>query len=100
MDATGTTDPVTALEDRKYLGWDIPKYRGMAEAIRDNCFLNKQGNKCNISKAKLKKLKNVRYSIVKDPKTSKSLIFKALVTRIDHELSKRQHLAGPERKRP
>lgn len=82
--------PTTALEDRHYLNLSIPEYRDFAEALAKNCFLDRQANACSITKAKTKKLKNIRATIRKHPFLMNSLIWKEQLRRIDIELSKRR----------
>lgn len=92
--------PQNALQDRKYLGWEIPDYHDMAMALGNNCFRNKEGQHCSIAKAKLKKLRDLKWVISKNPKLANSLIFKEQLRLIEFELQKRKHMTGADRRRP
>lgn len=81
---------ITALDDRKALKWTIPYYKRMAEAVSQNCFLDKEENFCKISKAKKKKLKNLRYQILKDPVKSQSPIHLEIVRRCTVQIRKHE----------
>lgn len=92
--------PQNALQDRKYLGWEIHDYHDMAKALGDNCYHNKEGQHCSIPKAKLKKLRDLKWVISKNPKLANSLIFKEQLRLIEFELQKRKHMTGEDRRRP
>jgi len=87
---SGTDAPTTALEDRHYLNLSIPEYKAFAEALADNCFLNRDAQPCPIPKAKTKKLKNIRANIRKHQFLMDSLIWREQLRRIEMELSKRR----------
>ena len=78
-----------AVEDRQYLGWSQFKYREFAEALGNNCFVNKQGDHVSIKKCKTKKLKNVRAEVRRSTDWEKSMIIKELYRRLDFEILKR-----------
>ncbi len=78
------------IKDRQALGLSISKYRDMAEGLANNCYLNKTGDSVKISKAKSKKLKNMRQNILKDPVKSQSLIYMELVRRLNIQISKKE----------
>ena len=86
--------PTTAVQDRNYLGLDIPEYRKFAEAVSTQCFINRDGQPCKLKNAKLKKLKNIRYTIKKSSLHTKSLIWTDQRRRRDAEIQKRQHQGG------
>lgn len=83
--------PTTALQDRHYLCLSIPEYKTFAEALANNCFLNRNAQACSISKAKTKKLKNLRANIRKHPFLMQSLIWKEQLRLIEVEIKRRQH---------
>ena len=85
-----TEAPTTALKDRHYLCLTIPEYKAFAEALANNCFLNRDAQACSIPKAKTKKLKNIRAKIRKHQYLMKSLIWKEQLRRIEIELTKRR----------
>ena len=85
-----TEAPTSALEDRHYLGLSISEYKAFAEALANNCFLNREAQPCSIPKAKTRKLKNIRANIRKHDYLMKSLIWKEQLRRIELELSKRR----------
>lgn len=78
-----------AVEDRQYLGWSQQKYREFAEALGNNCFVNKHGDHVSIKKCKTKKLKNVRAEVRRSTDWKKSMIIKELHRRLDFEIKKR-----------
>jgi len=82
--------PKTALEDRHYLCLSISEYKAFAEALANNCFLNRDAQPCSIRKARTKKLKNIRANIRKHKFLMNSLIWKEQLRRIEMELVKRQ----------
>lgn len=85
-----TDAPTTALEDRHYLCLTIPEYKAFAEALSKNCFLNREAQACSITKAKTKKLKNIRANIRKHGYLMKSLIWTEQLRRVEQELAKRR----------
>jgi hypothetical protein len=93
---SNTEAPTTVREDRHYICLTIPEYNNFAEAIATGCYLDRDGNHCKISKAKLKKLKNIRYTIMKSPYLLKSLIWKEQLRLIEQELRKRQRIKRGE----
>ena len=86
-----TDAPTTALEDRHYLCLTIPEYRNFAEAVGNNCFLNRDAQHVSIKRAKTKKLKNVRATIKKSDYLMKSLIWIEQLRLIELEIRRRQH---------
>jgi len=90
--------PTSAMEDRHYLCLTIPEYQNFSEAVNTNCFLDRHGNHVKIKKAKIKKLKNIRHSIKKTPYFMKSMIWRALLERLNEEIDNRE--LGPHRRRP
>jgi len=82
--------PTTAVQDRKYLNMSIEEYRTFAEGVSSFCYINKQGQLCKLRKAKLKKLKNLRYEIKKSEILQNSLIWKEQLRLLEVEIQRRQ----------
>jgi len=85
-----TDVPQTAVQDRHYLCLEIAEYRNFAEALSNHCYLNREGQHCKLKNAKTKKLKNLRYGILKSDYLLKSLIWKEQLRLIEAELQKRR----------
>jgi len=88
------TNPVTnTKQDRLHLGLSIDEYRNFAEAVNTQCYLNRDGQLCNLKNAKTKKLKNLRYTIRKSEYLQVSMIWKAQLHFIEMEIAKRRGAA-------
>ena len=83
---------MTAKEDREVLGWSMTKYRDLAEALGDNCFINVKGNKVRIHKTKRKKLLNMKYYIKRNKVFICSPIHIELLRRINIQIAKNQKI--------
>lgn len=82
--------PQTAVQDRHYLCLSIEEYRTFAQAVSTQSYLNRDGQICKLRHAKLKKLKNLRYTIKKSPYLLKSMIWKEQLRLIEIEINRRQ----------
>lgn len=92
--------PTSAREDRLYLKMDIPDYRDLCEAVMKDCYRDKKKQHCSLKGAKLKKLKDLRFLLTKNPKLACSMIYKELIRRIEVEINKRQAMPSIDRRRP
>ena len=86
---SGIERPLTPLEDRKMLGWSIYQYQHMAQALSNGCFLNRQKQEVKIKNCKLKKLRNIRHTIRKNPLFMQSPIHMELLRRLNIQIGKR-----------
>lgn len=82
--------PTSTKEDREFLGLTIAEYQKFCEAVQTQCFLNREGNLCKLKNAKTKKLKNLRYKIIKSEHLMKSMIWREQLRLIEIEIAKRQ----------
>lgn len=84
------TPPINTKEDRHYLCLSPSEYRDFSECIQAGCYLNREGQWCKLRKAKTKKLKNLRYKIIRSPYLMSSLIWQAQLQMIEGQISRRR----------
>lgn len=84
--------PQSTAQDRQYLKMEISEYRAFADCLSTQSFIKRDGQICKLKTAKLKKLKNLRYTIKKNEFLMKSLIWREQLRLIEVEISKRRRI--------
>jgi hypothetical protein len=81
--------PTTTIADREYLGLTVGEYRNFAENVH-HAYINREGDVCLLKNAKTKKLKNIRYKIIKSEFLLQSMIWRAQLQSIEQEIRRRR----------